>query len=91
MKIVVLVKHAPGASAKPSFAADHTTDRVRVDGGLSAIDAYAVEQALRLAESGPGAEVTFVTMGPARAIEALHKGQNVTATGRPPTVSLTIS
>ncbi len=72
MRIVVLVKHVPSRSAKPSFTRDHTTDRTGVEGGLSEPDRYAVEQALRLAEAIVGSEVTYLTMGPPPAVEAVH-------------------
>ncbi len=47
MKIVVCVKHVPDATAPRSFDdADHTVDRASVDGLLSELDEYAVEEAL---------------------------------------------
>jgi electron transfer flavoprotein beta subunit len=74
MKIVVLVKHVPDASADRSFSdGDHTTDRVDVDGLLSELDEYAVEEALKIAESVEG-EVVVLTMGPEQAADALRKG-----------------
>ena len=55
MKIAVLVKYVPDATGPRAFTADHTTDRVGVDGLLSELDEYAVEQALRIVEaSGRG-------------------------------------
>jgi electron transfer flavoprotein beta subunit len=74
MKIVVLVKHVPDASADRTFSdGDHTTDRVGVDGLLSELDEYAVEEALEIAESLEG-EVVVLTMGPEQAADALRKG-----------------
>jgi electron transfer flavoprotein beta subunit len=74
MKIVVLVKHVPDATADRTFSeADHTTDRVGVDGLLSELDEYAVEEALTIAEAGDG-EVVVLTMGPEQAADALRKG-----------------
>jgi len=73
MKIVVCVKYVPDAQADRRFAADHTVDRDGVDGLLSELDEYAVEEALRLAESVPDAEVTVLTVGPAGATDALRK------------------
>jgi electron transfer flavoprotein beta subunit len=48
VKIVVLVKHVPDATADRRFGPDLTTDRDGVDGLLSELDEYAVEEALRL-------------------------------------------
>jgi electron transfer flavoprotein beta subunit len=74
MKIVVLVKHVPDATADRTFSdADHTTDRLGVDGLLSELDEYAVEEALTIAEAGDG-EVVVLTMGPEQAADALRKG-----------------
>jgi electron transfer flavoprotein beta subunit len=73
MKIVVCVKYVPDAQAERTFnASDNTTDRTGVDGLLSELDEYAVEEALRLAESGDG-EVVVLTMGPADAEQAIRK------------------
>ncbi|WIM92907.1 electron transfer flavoprotein subunit beta/FixA family protein [Actinoplanes oblitus] len=73
MKIVVLVKYVPEPTATWSFADDHTLDRQNVEGRLSELDEYAVEQALRIAETVPGAHVRYLTMGPARAADGLRK------------------
>jgi len=73
MKIVVLVKHVPDAASDRSFAADLTVDRAAVDGRLSELDEYAVEQALQLVEKAGEGEITFLTMGPEGAGEALRK------------------
>ena len=47
MNIIVCVKHVPDATADRKFEDDNTVDRVGVDGLLSELDEYAVEQ-------GPG-------------------------------------
>jgi len=73
MKIVVLVKHVPDAASDRSFAADLTSDRAAVDGRLSELDEYAVEQALQVVEKAGEGEITFLTMGPESAGEALRK------------------
>jgi len=73
MKIAVLVKHVPDATADRRFTDDHTTDRVGVDGILSELDEHALEEALKLSEAGD-AEVVVVTMGPERAADAIRKG-----------------
>jgi electron transfer flavoprotein beta subunit len=73
MNIVVCVKYVPDAQSDRTFnEADSTTDRVGVDGLLSELDEYAVEEALKLVESGEG-EVTVLTVGPDRAADALKK------------------
>ena len=78
MNIVVCVKYVPDATADRHFEGDDTVDRVGVDGLLSELDEYAVEQALQLREKQPeGAEdtvVTVVTVGPERAVDAVRKG-----------------
>ena len=73
MKIVVLVKHVPDAASDRSFAEDRTTDRAAVDGRLSELDEYAVEQALQVVEKAGEGEITYLTMGPEAAGEALRK------------------
>jgi electron transfer flavoprotein beta subunit len=73
MKIVVLVKHVPDAAGDRSFAADLTSDRAAVDGRLSELDEYAVEQALKVVEAAGEGEITYLTMGPEAAGEALRK------------------
>ena len=50
MNIIVCVKHVPDATADRHFESDKTVDRVGVDGLLSELDEYAVEQALQLKE-----------------------------------------
>jgi electron transfer flavoprotein beta subunit len=72
-KIVVLVKYTPDLTADRSFLADGTVDRASVAGQLSELDEYAVEQALRVKESTEGWDLTYVTMGPDGAQEALRK------------------
>src|SRR5690625_2346326 len=74
MKIVTLVKYVPDATAERAFdGADYTTDRVGVDGLLSELDEYAVEEALKMAEAGDDVEVVALTMGPADAVDAVKK------------------
>lgn len=73
MNIVVCVKYVPDAQADRGFdEADLTTNRESVDGLLSELDEYAVEEALKLAEAGEG-EVTVVTIGPDKAADAIKK------------------
>ena len=73
MNIVVCVKYVPDAQSDRTFnESDSTTDRVGVDGLLSELDEYAVEEALKIVEAGEG-EVTVVTVGPDQAADALKK------------------
>lgn len=81
MKIVVCVKHVPDAQGDRGFAADTTTDREAVDGLLSELDEYAVEEALRLREAGEDIEVIALTVGPDDARDALKKALQMGADG----------
>ena len=74
MNIVVCVKYVPDATADRHFEEDNTVDRVGVDGLLSELDEYAVEQALQLKEKNEGTEVTVLTVGPEQAVDAIRKG-----------------
>jgi electron transfer flavoprotein beta subunit len=80
MKIVVPVKYVPEPTATWGFADDLTIDRGGVEGRLSELDEYAVEQAVRLVESGIDAEVVALTVGPAKATDALRKALAMGAT-----------
>jgi electron transfer flavoprotein beta subunit len=75
MNIVVCVKHVPDATADRRFESDNTVDRVGVDGLLSELDEYAVEQALQVKEKREGeeVEVTALTIGPEQAADAVRK------------------
>src|SRR5512135_2775234 len=73
MKIVVCVKYVPDAQADRKFAADNTTDRAGVDGLLSELDEYAVEEALKISEAQGGTTVTVLTVGPDAASDAIRK------------------
>jgi electron transfer flavoprotein beta subunit len=74
MNIVVCVKYVPDATGDRRFEADNTVDRVGVDGLLSELDEYAVEQALQIKEkAGDDTEVTVLTIGPEGAVDAVRK------------------
>jgi electron transfer flavoprotein beta subunit len=73
MKIVVCVKYVPDAQADPRFSADRTTDRAGVDGHLSELDEYAVEEALKISEAQADTTVTVLTVGPEQASDAVRK------------------
>jgi electron transfer flavoprotein beta subunit len=75
MNIVVCVKHVPDATAERTFNdSDNTVDRVGVDGLLSELDEYAVEQALQAVEKAGDGEITVLTVGPEGAVDAVRKG-----------------
>jgi electron transfer flavoprotein beta subunit len=72
MNIVVCVKYVPDATADRTFNADNTVDRTSVDGLLSELDEYAVEEALKIRDTTDG-DVTVVTVGPEPASAAVRK------------------
>jgi electron transfer flavoprotein beta subunit len=75
MNIVVCVKYVPDATAERTFNdSDNTVDRVGVDGLLSELDEYAVEQALQAVEKAGDGEITVLTVGPEAAVDAVRKG-----------------
>ncbi|MGF1646113.1 MAG: electron transfer flavoprotein subunit beta/FixA family protein [Kineosporiaceae bacterium] len=80
MRIVVCVKHVPDAQGARGFSADLTADREHVDGLLSELDEYAVEEALVVADAIGAAgdstarpEVVVLTVGPAAAADAVKR------------------
>ncbi|MEV0277970.1 electron transfer flavoprotein subunit beta/FixA family protein [Streptomyces sp. NPDC050610] len=82
LRIVVCVKYVPDATGDRHFAEDLTVDRDDVDGLLSELDEYAVEQALQIADeadSDDGAEITVLTIGPDDAKDALRKALSMGA------------
>ncbi|MGI5144562.1 electron transfer flavoprotein subunit beta/FixA family protein [Streptomyces sp. CA-106110] len=79
LRIVVTVKYVPDATGDRHFADDLTVDRDDVDGLLSELDEYAVEQALQIAEDADDAEVTVLTVGPEDAKDALRKALSMGA------------
>ncbi|MYU23326.1 electron transfer flavoprotein subunit beta, partial [Streptomyces sp. SID8352] len=83
LRIVVTVKYVPDATGERGFADDLTVDRDDVDGLLSELDEYAVEQALQIAEArreaGDDVEITVLTMGPEDARDALRKALSMGA------------
>ncbi|HEY9563818.1 MAG TPA: electron transfer flavoprotein subunit beta/FixA family protein, partial [Nocardioides sp.] len=68
------MKHVPDATADRRFESDNTVDRVGVDGLLSELDEYAVEQALQIKEKSEGdVTVTALSIGPEQAVDAVRK------------------
>ncbi|MCX5205271.1 electron transfer flavoprotein subunit beta/FixA family protein [Streptomyces sp. NBC_00237] len=79
LRIVVCVKYVPDATGDRHFADDLTVDRDDVDGLLSELDEYAVEQALQIADEADDAEITVLTVGPEDAKDALRKALSMGA------------
>ena len=73
MKIVVPVKHVADPDSRWRYLDDLTVDRTTLEGRLSELDEYAVEQAVSLVEKGLPATITYLTMGPASAVDSLRK------------------
>jgi electron transfer flavoprotein beta subunit len=73
------VKYVPDATGDRHFADDLTVDRDDVDGLLSELDEYAVEQALQIAERADDAEITVLTVGGEDARDALRKALSMGA------------
>ena len=71
MKIAVCVKQVPEGTKR----IDRATMRLdrSGEGALNAFDAHAVEEALRVKEAAGGGEIVLVSMGPAKAADALRK------------------
>ena len=72
MNVVALVKYIPNPTGTPQMGDDFRLKREGVEGGLDPGDEHAVEAALQVAEAS-GGEVTFVTMGPEPALQAVRK------------------
>ncbi|WP_439793402.1 electron transfer flavoprotein subunit beta/FixA family protein [Nocardioides sp.] len=69
------MKYVPDATADRQFESDNTVDRVGVDGLLSELDEYAVEQSLQIKEKRDGEEITVTALcvGPEKAVDAVRK------------------
>jgi electron transfer flavoprotein beta subunit len=84
VNIVVCVKQVPDTAAERRLRPlDSTVDRAAVDGLINELDEYAIEEGLKIAEAQRGAggeaEVTILTMGPARAAESIRKALSMGA------------
>jgi electron transfer flavoprotein beta subunit len=73
MKFVVTVKQVPATTADKRYTADMRLDRAAAESVINPLDEYAIEQALRLQESGAVDTVAFLSMGPETAAEALRR------------------
>jgi electron transfer flavoprotein beta subunit len=73
MKIAVCVKQVPDATVTKRI--DPATKRLdrSGEGALNAVDANAVEEALRIKEAAGDGEVVVVSLGPQKAMDSLRK------------------
>ncbi|HEX2913095.1 MAG TPA: electron transfer flavoprotein subunit beta/FixA family protein [Chloroflexia bacterium] len=81
MNIVVCVKQVPNPTGTNRI--DPNTLRIMRDGTESVLDPadeFSVEAALQIMESQPDVNVTVVSMGPDRALEAIRRGLAMGAT-----------
>lgn len=76
---VVLVKQVPDTYSERKLSeTDHTLDRESADAVLDEINERAVEEALKIKESGDG-EVTVLCVGPDRSSDAIRKALSMGA------------
>jgi electron transfer flavoprotein beta subunit len=73
VKIVVCIKQVPATAAEKRYTPDLRLDRSSSENVINPLDEYAVEQALRLKESGAVESVSYLSMGPPQAAEALRR------------------
>ncbi|MEO5986009.1 MAG: electron transfer flavoprotein subunit beta/FixA family protein [Candidatus Limnocylindria bacterium] len=73
MKIVVCIKQVPATGADKRYTDEMRLDRVGVEAIINPLDEYAIEQALRLLDAGTADSVTYLSMGPDQASEALRR------------------
>ena len=73
MKIVVTIKQVPATGADKRYTDDLRLDRSSVEAIINPLDEYAIEQALRLLDAGAAESVTYLSMGPDQAAEALRR------------------
>jgi electron transfer flavoprotein beta subunit len=73
VKIVVCIKQVPATGADKRYTDDLRLDRTGVEAIINPLDEYATEQALRLVDAGSVETVTYLSMGPEQASEALRR------------------
>jgi electron transfer flavoprotein beta subunit len=73
VKIVVCIKQVPATGADKRYTDDLRLDRTGVEAIINPLDEYAIEQALRLADEGTVESITYLSMGPEQASEALRR------------------
>lgn len=80
MHIAVCIKRVPDTETRFTIAADgKSVDTTGLKYDMSDFDGYAVEVALRLAESREGSEVTVIALGPDVVQETLRKALSMGA------------
>jgi electron transfer flavoprotein beta subunit len=73
MKIVVTIKQVPATTAEKRYTSDLRLDRSSSENVINPLDEYAIEQALRLQESGAVETIAYLSMGPEQAAESLRR------------------
>jgi electron transfer flavoprotein beta subunit len=73
VKIVVCIKQVPATGADKRYTDELRLDRNGVEAIINPLDEYAIEQALRLVDDGSADGVSYVSMGPEQASEALRR------------------
>jgi electron transfer flavoprotein beta subunit len=73
VKIVVCIKQVPATGAEKRYTDDLRLDRASAEAIINPLDEYAIEQALRLADDGAADTVSYLSMGPEQATEALRR------------------
>ncbi len=76
LKIVVLAKQVPDTRnvGKNAMTPEGTVNRAALPAIFNPEDMNALEQALRIKDGNPNAEVVLLTMGPARAADIIREG-----------------
>lgn len=75
MNIVVCMKSVPDTTAEKRLLPDGTLDRAAVSAVINPWDEYAIEEALRIRESGAATgEIILLCMGPDGSAETIRKG-----------------
>lgn len=70
---MVCLKQVPATTSEKRYTADLRLDRAASEAVINTLDEYAIEQALRLQESGAVESVGYLSMGPEQAAEALRR------------------
>jgi electron transfer flavoprotein beta subunit len=73
VKIVVCIKQVPATGADKRYTDDLRLERTGVEAIINPLDEYAIEQALRLVDDGSVDQLTYLSMGPEQASEALRR------------------
>ncbi len=72
-RVVVCVKQVPVTTGERRYRPDLRLDRDAAERVVNPLDEYAIEVALRLQESGAVQRVTYLSMGPDEAADALRR------------------